>query len=125
MNEEIYENLSAKEIAKILKDKIESSQLFKVTFTSEFPIFILISYSLNTRRFTLTVERSHIGKMVDKEEIYIRIPDQFIDGFGTLAITTLGTSFDIYAYGTKITIFREKLTPSSISTKLYIWGRRT
>jgi hypothetical protein len=123
MSEEVYDNLSAKEIAKILKKKIESGQLFKVTFTSEFSIYVSISYAPKTHRFTLKVERSFVGKIVDKEETNVRVPDQFIDGFGILGITPLGEDFSIYGYGTKITVFREKLTEKSAFTSLYIWAR--
>lgn len=122
MSEEVYNNLSVKEIAKLLKEKIENGRPFKVTFTSEFPIFVSISYTPKTR-FTLKVEQSLGGKILDKEETNIRVPDQFIHGFGTLGITPLGIGFDISGYGTKITVYREKITEKYASTSLNIWGR--
>ncbi|MEM3414861.1 MAG: hypothetical protein QXP36_03695 [Conexivisphaerales archaeon] len=122
MSEEIYNNLPAKEIAKILKDRIESGKPFKVTFTSDFKIHISLSYIPKTHRFSLTVEHVLSDKTVDKEEINVRVPDQFVHGLGTLAITPLGTGFDIVAYSTKVTVFREKMTPNSTFTNLYIWG---
>jgi len=122
MSEEVYENLSAQEIAKILKEKIESGQPFRATFKSDLKIFISISYLTKTRRFTLKVERTFASKVVDEEEMDIRVPDQFIHGLGTLAITPLGTGFDIVGYNTKVTVFREKLSSKSTFTDLYIWG---
>ena len=122
MSEEVYENLSAKEIAKILKEKIESRQLFRVKFTSEIPIFISISYYIKTRKFTLTVDRSITNKLVDKEEIDIKVPDEFIEGTGIMTITGLGMSFGVYGYGGEIKIIREKVAPSSNYTSLYIQG---
>jgi hypothetical protein len=122
MSEEVYDNLSAKEIAKILKDRIESGKPFKVTFTSDFKIHVSLSYIPKTRRFSLTVERTLVGKTIDKEEIDVRVPDQFVHGLGTLAVTPLGVGFDIVAYNTKVTVFREKITPNSTFTDLYIWG---
>jgi hypothetical protein len=122
MSEEVYENISAKEMAKILREKIESRQLFRVKFVSEIPIFISISYYVGTRKFTLTVDRSITNKLVDKEEIDIRIPDEFVEGYGLMSVTGLGISFGVHGYGREVKIIREKVTPRSNYTSLYIQG---
>jgi hypothetical protein len=122
MSEEVYENLSAKEIAKILKEKIEGRHLFKVKFVSDIKMQIDIIYSVRRRQFTLSIERSIYGKLADKEEVNVNIPDQFIHGDGTIFITMTDIITGVSAYSNTIKVWREKVTPTSTYTALSIYG---
>jgi hypothetical protein len=123
MSEEVYDNLSAKEIAKILKEKIESRKEFSVTFTSDIYIYVAISYIAKIRGFVLTVSKSIFDKPVEEAEVNIRIPDQFIHGDGTIGITPEGISCLTSAYGKTIMVYRKEIAKGVGLTAIHLWGK--
>ncbi|MEM3414860.1 MAG: hypothetical protein QW575_04755 [Thermoproteota archaeon] len=115
--EEVYKDLSAEEIFKILKQKIESFKEFRVTFESNTAdLSIHIDYDCKKNRYELNVVKFVNMKIVDIKEGLINIPDERIVGLGHLyTLDTGAKNVALGTNGTLITIFRYHKT-------LYITG---
>jgi len=122
MSEEVYENLSAKEIVNTLKEKINSKQPFKVKFVSDLSLHIGISYSVKTKTFKLFVERIVTNDTVEKEETIINIPDDYIRGDCTMFMGTMDTWVTVSAFSRAVKVWREKIIPKMNYTTLAIFG---
>jgi len=107
-NVEKYTDLSAEEIFKILKQKIEGFKEFKIMFEdSTAELSIHIDYDFKKNRYELNVVKLVNLEVVDSEYGFINVPDNAIVGTGHLYTTdTGGKIISIGSSGTSIKVFR-------------------
>jgi len=123
MSEEVYNNPTVENIIDILKNKIASRKPFKVRFESDSLLHVSISYTVSDKTFKLLAERFIDRNNIEKKEVAISIPDDYIRGNGTLfkGITDTWVTFSTFSYS--IEIWREKISPNLNYTVLFISGK--
>jgi len=107
-NIEEYVDLSAEEIFKILKQRIESSKEFNVLFKDNASeLSIHIDYDCKKKRYELDVAKLINLEVVDSEYEHINIPDKGIVGTGHIYTPQFDTVIiSVGASGKSIRIWR-------------------
>jgi len=106
---DIYENLSAKDIAEKLKQYIESNNPFDVIFIDDNPISIDLVFRSLSRDAKLQVLRYMDKGEYEFYEINVRIPDDKIFGDGYIAFEVTGNGrFEVGEMSNRLEITRLK-----------------